>query len=52
MKDPITNESLDLAFVITGEPSRVSAMTPIGLIALVGLLSTIAAVSITRRKRR
>jgi len=33
-------------------PARVPALTPIGLIALVGLLSVIAAVSITVRKKR
>ena len=56
LRDPITYESLDLAFVIAGEPqpqpSPVPALTPVGLLALVSLLSAIAAVTITRRKRR
>jgi hypothetical protein len=49
--DPITNEPLDLAFVITGEPQPVSALKPIGLLALVGLLSAIAALAIVRKRR-
>lgn len=55
LTDPSTGESLDLAFVITGEPqpSPVSALTPIGLLALLSILSVIAALTITiKRKRR
>jgi len=58
LRDPIINESLDLAFVIAGEPrpspvpqpSPVSALTPLGLLALAGLLSAIAAVAIVRKR--
>jgi hypothetical protein len=59
LRAPRTRESLDLAFVITGEPqpspppqpSPVSALTTIGLLALASLLSAIAAVAIIRKRR-
>jgi hypothetical protein len=47
--DPSTYGELTLA---TCPAARVPALTPIGLIALVGLLSVIAAMSIKIRKRR
>ena len=53
LRDPSGSGLLDLAFVITGEsqPSPVSALTPIGLMALVGVLSAIAAVTVVRERR-
>jgi hypothetical protein len=55
----LDGRTLDLAFVITGEPqpsqvpqpSPISALTPTGIIALVSLLSAIAAVAIVRKRR-
>jgi hypothetical protein len=49
----IADEQVDLAFVIDGPPlaPEVPALTPIGLIALVILLSAIAAVTIIRKRR-
>ncbi|NMX21230.1 hypothetical protein C5S30_02090, partial [ANME-1 cluster archaeon GoMg4] len=39
-----------IEYVCRGPPAAVPALTPIGLIALVGLLSVIAAMSVRRRK--
>lgn len=53
LRDPITNESLDLAFVITGEPaSPVPALTSTALVALVIVLSVVLALNISIRKRK
>jgi hypothetical protein len=48
----IADEQVDLAFVIDGPPlaPEVPALTPAGLIALVSLLSAIAAVAIVRKR--
>jgi uncharacterized repeat protein (TIGR01451 family) len=53
--DPATAAPDDPTEVITSaapQPVQAPAVTPIGLIALVGLLSLIATVTITRRKRQ
>jgi uncharacterized repeat protein (TIGR01451 family) len=54
--DPATALLEDATKLITASPLppqvQVPAVTPVGLIALAGLLSTIAVLTITRRKRR
>ena len=47
----IANRAIDHLACYPRAPAPVPALTPIGLIALVGLLSTIAALSIRKRKR-
>lgn len=46
------NDAEITGFAIPYGATKAPALTPLGLIALVGLLSTIAATTITRRKRR
>ena len=50
--DPGTEEENDPTKLAVSQPMSVPTMTPVGMIALVGLLSTVAALSITIRKIR
>jgi hypothetical protein len=50
LRDPNTDESLDLAFVITGSP-KTPTVTEWGLIIMAGALLTAGAIVIVRRRR-